>query len=160
MGAQNPGLLVKAIPCHAGNQTATSASIAIDTFGFGEVAFVYQFGTTTTGTSGTVTLSLSECATVGGTYAAISGATTAALVPDTGGLNAKRYLIHLKQLVGRLRFIKADVTIAGTAAATGATGPLNNAGVLMAGMPNKTLAAADFLSGGAGAGVYDAIVVI
>jgi len=155
---QNPGYLVKAIPCHGGNQTATSASIAIDTLGFAEVAFVYQFGTTTTGTSGTVTLSLSECATVGGSYTAITGATTAALTTDTGGMNAKRYCVILKTLQGRLRFIKADLTVAGTVA-TGATGPLNNAGVLLAGTPNTTLAAASYLSGGAGA-LYDALVEV
>lgn len=153
----NPAYLCKIVPCHAGNQTATSASIAIDTLGFGELCFVYQFGTTTTGTSGTVVLSLSECATVGGSYTAISGATTATLVPDSGGLNAKRYCIALKSLVGRKRFIKADITIGGTAA-TGATGPLNNAGVLIAGMPGVTQAAASALSGGSGSN-FDALVV-
>lgn len=129
MSVNNPAFVNRVVPCHGGNQTATSNGKSIDTLGCQSLLGVYQFGTTTTGTSGTVVINLDESSD-DSSFTAITGATTASLVPDTGGMNAKRYGIALN-LVGRKRYIRMTVTIGGTVA-TGATGPLNNAGTLIA----------------------------
>lgn len=142
MGNAAYGIL--AVPCHAGNQTASSNGKSIDTKGAQWCAFIYQFGTTTTGTSGTVTFKLQESSDDGSsdTFADITGATTAALTTDSGGQNAKRICISIPT-AGRERYIRAVLTVAGTVA-TGATGPLNNAGVLLAGNLAQSLTSSSF----------------
>lgn len=141
MSQNNPAYLVKAVPCHAGSQTASSNGKSIDALGAESVAFIYQFGTTTTGTSGTVTFKLQE-SDDDSSFSDITGATTSALTTDSGGQNAKRLCIPIA-MAGRKRYIRAVLTVAGTVA-TGATGPLNNGGVLLAGNLAASLRSTDF----------------
>lgn len=151
----NPALGVKAVPCHCGNQSASANGISIDTLGYGELAFVYQYGTTTTFTSATADWTLEESSD-DSAFTAITGA---ALTQHTTTQDAKRFAIRLKSLVGRKRYIRAVLTKGGTTLATAATGPLNNGGVLLAAMPGKMQAAADFLKTGAGA-LYTEIITV
>lgn len=137
MARGNPAQKNKIVPCLAGAITASANGKSIDRLGWNELAFVYQFGTTTTGTSGTVTLSLEDSAD-DSSFTAISGAATSALSTDSGGQNAKRVCIRLLNLDGVRRYVRAVITIAGTAS-TGATGPQNNAGALILGDPAVTL---------------------
>lgn len=144
MSANAAAFNSKVVPCHAGSQTASSNGKSIDTWGYETLTFIYQFGTTTTGTSGTVTLKLQESSDDGSTdtFADITGATTAALTTDTGGQNAKRHAIVLN-LKGRERYIRAVLTVANTVN-TAATGPLHNAGVLIASNGAVTLPSTHF----------------
>jgi len=141
MSVLNPAYSSKVVPCHAGSQTASSNGISIDTLGFHTLAFFYSFGTTTTGTSGTATFKLQESSD-NSSFTDITSATTSALTLDTGGQNAKTVCIPLK-LIGRKRYIRAVLTIAGTAN-TGATGPLNNAGALVAFSTDVTLSSSNY----------------
>lgn len=141
MSVLNPAFLVKAVPCHAGAQTASSNGKSIDALGAASVAFIYQFGTTTTGTSGTVTFKLQE-SDDDSSFSDITGATTSALTTDSGGQSAKRICISAS-MIGRKRYIRAVLTVAGTVS-TGATGPLNNAGVLLAGSLANSITSSGF----------------
>ena len=114
---------------------------SIDARGAASVACIYQFGTTTTGTSGTVTLKLQE-STDDSAFTDITGATTTALTTDAGAQNAKRVCLSAA-MQGRSRYIRCVLTVAGTVA-TGATGPLNNGGVMLAGALPSSLLAASF----------------
>lgn len=117
------------VPCLAGSLTASANGKSIDTLGCETLTAIYQFGTTTTGTSGTVTLTLEDSAD-DSSFALITGATSGALTTDAGGMNAKRYALVLN-CKGRRRYVRMVATIAGTVA-TGATGPQNNGGTLIA----------------------------
>lgn len=130
MSVNNPAFNTRHVICFGGAVTASKNSTAVDAGGCGSVALVYSFGTTTTGTSGTVTLSLEESDASGSGFAAISGATTAALTTDSGGQNAKKVCISVS-CIGRKRYIRAVLTVAGTVS-TGATGPEFAGGCLIA----------------------------
>ena len=115
MSAKNPAFntwLVHAVDGVTVSSATTTDSSAIDTAGFTEAELILSFGTTT-GTSGTATVSLVECDTSGGTYAAISGATTTALTTDSGAQTDKYVSIALS-LLGRERYLKVRVVTAGT----------------------------------------------
>lgn len=127
------------VPCHAGNQTASSNGISIDCLGFETLTFVYQYGTTTTFTSATADWTLEESSD-DSSFAAITGA---AMVQHTSAQNAKRHALVLN-LKGRKRYIRAVLTKGGTTLATGATGPLNNGGVLIASNGSVSLPATHF----------------
>lgn len=141
MSIENPAFHIKAVPCLAGAITASANGKSIDALGAAAVAFVYQFGTTTSGTSGTVTLSLEESSD-DSSFSAISGATTTALTTDSGGQSAKRACVSVS-MIGRKRYIRGVLTVAGTVS-TAATGPQNAAGVLMAGNLSQSIKSTDF----------------
>lgn len=127
MSANAAAYNARIVPCHAGNQTASSNGISIDTLGYETLTFIYQYGTTTTFTSATVDFTLEDSAD-DSSFAAITGA---AMAQHTSAQNAKRHAIVLN-LKGRRRYVRAVLTKGGTTLATAATGPLNNGGVLIA----------------------------
>lgn len=129
MSVNNPLHNLRSVICFGGNITATKTSTSVDAGGCGSVALLYDFGTTTTGTSGTVTIKLAE-SDDNSSFSDISGATTTALTVDGGGQNAKKVCLWVS-CVGRKRYIRAVLTVAGTVA-TGATGPEFAGGVLLA----------------------------
>ncbi len=139
MTVENPAFRVKAVPCHAGNQTASSNGKSIDALGAASVAFVYQYGTTTTFTSATADWTLEESSD-DSAFTAISGA---ALTQHTTAQDAKRFCIAIS-MIGRKRYIRAVLTKGGTTLATAATGPLNCGGVLLAGNLSQSLKSSDF----------------
>lgn len=141
MSIENPAFLVKAVPCLAGALTATANGKSIDALGAASVAFIYQFGTTTTGTSGTVTFTLEESSD-DSSFTAITGAATSALTTDSGGQNAKRVCIPIS-MIGRKRYIRGVLTVAGTVAVA-ASGPQNAGGVMLAGNLAQSLKSSDF----------------
>lgn len=133
MSVNNPIFNNRIVTGICGNLTATKSTVAVDAGGCGAVGFYYSFGTTTTGTSGTVTFTLEESDASGSGFAAISGITSGALTTDSGGMNAKTVALSVS-CVGRKRYIRATMTVAGTVA-TGATGPEFAGGVLIASNP-------------------------
>lgn len=94
------------------SSATTTDSSAVDTLGFAQGHAVLSFGTTT-GTSGTATVSLIASDASGGTYAAISGATTTALTTDSGGQTNKTVSIPFR-VIGKNRWIKVRIVTAGT----------------------------------------------
>lgn len=139
MSIENPAFHVKAVPCHCGNQTATANGKSIDALGAAAVAFVYQYGTTTTFTAATADWKLEESSD-DSNFTAITGA---ALTQHTAVQDAKRFCIAIS-MIGRKRYIRAVLTKGGTTLATAATGPLNNGGVLLAGNLAQSLGSASF----------------
>jgi len=111
-----------------GSITATKTSRTLDCLGCETLSLFYKFGTTTTGTSGTVTISITESSD-DSSYAAITGATTAALTLDTGGQNAKQHAI-IVNMKGRKRYVRAVYTVSGTVNPV-ATGEASLAGGFM-----------------------------
>ena len=115
MSASNPAYntwFIHAVDGVTVGSATTTDSSAIDTQGFTEAQLILSFGTTT-GTSGTATVSLVECDTSGGTYAAITGATTTALTTD-GGAQTDKYVDIALSLLGRERYLKVRVVTTGT----------------------------------------------
>ena len=90
--------------------------VAIDTKGYNSLVFTIQNGVATgTPTSYTVDAKVQECATSGGTYADVSGATITQITA-----NSKEAVIRVEGLgTSRLRYLRAVVT----AAMTGGTTP-------------------------------------
>jgi hypothetical protein len=85
----------------------------IDTLGYASALVIFKFGTTT-GTSGTATISVSESSAGGGSgYSAISGATSSALTTDSGGQTNKTVAIPLN-LIGKKRYLRVIFTVGGT----------------------------------------------
>ena len=111
-----------------GSITATKTSRTIDCLGCETLTLFYKFGTTTTGTSGSVVISLSHSSD-DSSYSAVTGATTATLTTDTGGQDAKQHAIVLN-LKGIKRYIRAVYTVAGTVNPV-ATGEASLAGGFM-----------------------------
>jgi hypothetical protein len=94
------------------SSATTTDSSEVDARGWKQAHAILKFGTTT-GTSGTATVSVIASDTSGGTYAAITGATTAALTTDSGGQTSKTVSIPIR-LVGKNPFLKIRVVTAGT----------------------------------------------
>ena len=136
MSVNNPIFNTRLVTGICGNLTATKSTVAVDAGDCGAVAFYYSFGTTTTGSTGTVTFTLEESDSSGSNFAAITGVTSGALTTDTGGMDAKKVALSVS-CVGRKRYIRATMTVSGTVA-TGATGPEFAGGVLIASNPPVT----------------------
>lgn len=114
MSQENPiyNVLVKQTQSAAITAT-TNVYDDIDTQGYQSALVVFKFGTTT-GTSGTATISVSESSAGGGSgYSAVSGATSSALTTDSGGQTNKTVAIPLN-LIGRKRYLRVVCTVAGT----------------------------------------------
>lgn len=129
MSIGNTAYAARKVICHAGAITATANGKSIDADGADIVEFFYQFGTTTSGTSGTVTFTFEDSAD-NSSFAAVSGVTSGALTTDSGGMSAKTVSLS-KPTAGLRRYVRVVLTVAGTVS-TAATGPANAGGVLIA----------------------------
>lgn len=97
--------------------TAAATAIAIDTLGYNSASFVVSNGAATgTPTSYSVDAKVQECATSGGSYVDVTGATITQIVADN-----KVATIRVEGLgASRLRFLKLIITpafVGGTAPA-------------------------------------------
>jgi len=96
--------------------TATVTSSAIDLQGYNSALVLFEIGTSGDTLSGSVnwTLSLTECATSGGTYTAVAASDTSAGVNSITvalGQDATSYKLGY---IGSQRFVKGVATKAGT----------------------------------------------
>lgn len=90
--------------------TGTNLSAAIDTLGFNEALVILYPGIFAA--TSTLDVTVTECDTSGGTYAAITGAVFAQLIDSTDASQPYVGRIHLK---GRKRYLKIS-SVVGTAA--------------------------------------------
>ena len=111
-------LNAKSIMRSAISSNTTTASTAIDTFGYDATMFICQL---TAWTDGSYAITLTECATVGGVYTAVpaanisySGATLGTALPTLGSSNLAKI-----GCFGTKQFLKASVV--STGASSGAT---------------------------------------
>jgi len=139
MSLENPIFSVKTVLTLCGNLTATTNGKSIDALGASAVAFVYNYGDTTTFTSATADFKLQESSD-DSSYADISGAV---MTQHTTTQDAKKHCLAIS-MIGRKRYIRPVLTKGGTTLATAATGAANNGGVLLAGNLAQSLTSASY----------------
>ena len=102
---------IKVLGCNASHDLSQAAgtflSSAIDTLGFREALFIVYAGTHSA--TGDSTVTVTECDTSGGTYAAITGA---ALVNITASNDVGEPFVGRINLDGRKRYIKVSNVVA------------------------------------------------
>ena len=117
MSLLNPAYNVLVKQTQSASVTATTNVYdGIDTLGYSAALITFKFGTTS-GTSGTAVISVSESSD-NSTYTAVSGATSTAFTLDGGASTNKVCAIPLN-LIGRKRYLRVIATLAGTTPATG-----------------------------------------
>lgn len=114
MSANNPAFEVVGLQAIA-PQTISSATstngTAIDASRFDQAMLRLDFGAVT-GAAGTCEVKLQECATSGGTYTDIAGATTGAIVQGTG-IASKKVCLYAN-LRARMKYIRVQIVTAST----------------------------------------------
>ena len=96
--------------------TTAIAGVAVDTSGYAYATAVFHTGASGSGTS---VMSVSESATSGGSYTAITGATYSLVDAAASDNSIVMININLKN-AARLRFIKAEIDNGATSATSGA----------------------------------------
>ena len=121
---------IKVVQSHAGENwgVAANAGAEIDTYGYGEALIIVNAGTV--GSSGTLDVTVTECASSGGSFTAI---TSAAFTQIVAANDDTVYVARLK-LQGtnpaRLRYIKVLATVAVAACDVGIVVLLSKVGSL------------------------------
>ena len=106
------------------SSSTAKTSAALDTTGFTTATAFWSMGDVAGGGSHTLTISVEECATIGGSYAAITGATTGAIdVSDATVWNYGTIAIQVNlQNSNRLKFLKLVATPSAHAVDVGLAG--------------------------------------
>lgn len=124
---QSPATNVRARVLHAASITADVQSANLDTIGYQSAGILAKFGTTT-GTSGTVRLTVEESDNGSTGWTAIDGLDTGAITLDAGAATGNEYFFHISMLEKRKRYLRVNAD----ASATGS--PVTGAGTAIVGL--------------------------